>query len=448
MKRVKSRIAVAVLTALAMVFTLVPGMAFAGEQVANVKITFSAATSEGFDVMPMTLTVADNLTETYYPHVTVEPKGQVTVSDAIVAAHIAKYGDKFKDNPSAYYEVADGSYGTGYVTKQFGHFYVSLTYVNKVSASSGVCASVLKNGDLLETGVYTDGNYSDLYSSFDESAYRITAGETVSVKIKADNWGTPVTPNSGVKIMTIKTSGKMGSQLAVTDANGEGSVTFAKAGVYNISATGTASYDNWSGAKVTGNIIAPYAQVTVYPAVPASVKAKAVGVTSIKVSWKKASGVSGYEVYRASSENGRYEKVKTTTASVFVNNNLKTGKTYYYKIKAYKTVDGKKYYSAFSKKVNAKAVPAVPVVKLTAGKSSMKVSWKKVSGADGYQIYRSKTKNGKYAKIKTASKKSTSYKSINLTAKKTYYVKVRAYKKVNGKNVYGNFSAVKAIKTK
>ena len=30
----------------------------------------------------------------------------------------------------------------------------------------------------------------------------------------------------------------------------------------------------------------------------------------------------------------------------------------------------------------------------------------------------------------------------------TYYVKVRAYKKINGKKVYGSYSGVKTIKTK
>ncbi len=84
-----------------------------------------------------------------------------------------------------------------------------------------------------------------------------------------------------------------------------------------------------------------------------------------------------------------------------------------------------------------------------AGNEMALVSWKKISGATGYQVYRSTSKNGTYKKVKTiTSGSTTSYTNYLLTANKTYYYKVRAYKTVNGKNVYGSFSAVKSVKPK
>lgn len=81
-----------------------------------------------------------------------------------------------------------------------------------------------------------------------------------------------------------------------------------------------------------------------------------------------------------------------------------------------------------------------------ASKTSAKLTWKKASGVSGYQIYRSTSKNGTYKKIKTLSSKTTSFKNTGLKKKKTYYYKIRSYKKVNGRTYYSSFSSVKKIK--
>lgn len=75
---------------------------------------------------------------------------------------------------------------------------------------------------------------------------------------------------------------------------------------------------------------------------------------AVKLSWKKAKGykVDAYEVYRANAKNGKYVKLYTTKNAKkrsFTNGrNLQAGKTYYYKVRGVRTVDGKKYSTKWS----------------------------------------------------------------------------------------------------
>lgn len=128
---------------------------------------------------------------------------------------------------------------------------------------------------------------------------------------------------------------------------------------------------------------------------------------------------------------------------------LACGKTYYYKIKAVGT-GSKEKISGYSKVVSGKPVPAKPSVTLASGKSKqVKVSWKKISGASGYEIYYSTKKDGSYKKAKTiTSGKTVTYTQKKLKSGKKYYYSVRAYRTVNGKKVYGSYSAVKSVKVK
>lgn len=93
-----------------------------------------------------------------------------------------------------------------------------------------------------------------------------------------------------------------------------------------------------------------------------------------------------------------------------------------------------------AKKVKVKAVKGV--------KKSVKVNWKSVEGADGYVIEYAKKANFKGKKTVTvsASKKAKTIK--RLSAKKTYYVRVKAYKVVDNEKVYTAYSAKKKVRTK
>lgn len=90
----------------------------------------------------------------------------------------------------------------------------------------------------------------------------------------------------------------------------------------------------------------------------------------------------------------------------------------------------------------------ISAIKNNAGKK-LTVRWKKVKGAKGYEVYRAISKNGKYRKVKTITRGSKlSFTDKKLSRGKTYFYKIRAYRIVNDKKVYGEYSTVKHRKVK
>lgn len=79
-------------------------------------------------------------------------------------------------------------------------------------------------------------------------------------------------------------------------------------------------------------------------------KLKKTNVTShsVRLQWRKTKGAVGYQVYRATSKKGAFRKIATTRKNKITNKKLKSGKTYFYKIRAFRYVKKKKVYSRFS----------------------------------------------------------------------------------------------------
>jgi len=162
---------------------------------------------------------------------------------------------------------------------------------------------------------------------------------------------------------------------------------------------------------------------------------------SVKISWTAYTEAAGYEIYRADKKTGKYKKIKTLTARSYNDTGNKTlGKTKYYKVRAYATVDGKKKYSKYSSILGAAPRLAKPESITTTGVTGgVKIKWSGVSGAKKYRVYRATSKNGKYKRIKTTSSKSYTDKSISSGTR--YYYKVRAYKKVKKKKRFSPYSS-------
>lgn len=188
-------------------------------------------------------------------------------------------------------------------------------------------------------------------------------------------------------------------------------------------------------------------KVMISDAKPSNVKASGYNYNKIRISWDAMENADGYTVYRASTESGTYKKVYTTDnikKSWYINTNRQTGKIWWYKVRGYQLVDGKKVFSKYSKAVSAYARPNK--VKVTdVGCSgfiyrTLDLEWKSVAGATGYQVYMRERGAEKFNFM--GSFKGTAA-SIDLPdTTKIYDLKIRAYTTVDGKKVKGNFSEV------
>lgn len=173
----------------------------------------------------------------------------------------------------------------------------------------------------------------------------------------------------------------------------------------------------------------------------------------VKLTWKKASGVNGYYVYRQTGK-GKFVKVKTVKGASSLSFKdtaaKKNGTKYTYKVRAYKSVSGKTYTSSYS---SAKATcyvsaPKCKSVSNVKGKK-MKVVYSKNAKATGYQIQYSVKSSFKGAKtVKVKGVKNVSKVISKLTKGKKYYVRVRGYKVSGGKTYTSAWSAKKAVSIK
>lgn len=182
-------------------------------------------------------------------------------------------------------------------------------------------------------------------------------------------------------------------------------------------------------------------------AAPASVKAASAGYNKAKISWAKVKNANSYEVYKYDSKAKKHVKAGTTTGTSLTVKGLTAGSKYSFRVRAYNKAD--KVYSSWSKTVSVKPVPAKTSVKAKnlKGKKAQ-VSWKKVDGASGYKIYRAAGK-GSYKAVKTV-KSGKTVKFTNKSLKKgtVYKYKVKAYRTVKGKKIYGSYSSAASVKIK
>ncbi len=162
----------------------------------------------------------------------------------------------------------------------------------------------------------------------------------------------------------------------------------------------------------------------------------------IKVSWKKIDGAVSYKVYRATSKNGKYTLVKTTTGTSYTNTSAKAGTTYYYKVKAIHEKEAAN--SAYSSYNSRTCDLPRPDVEITLKKGDPRLTWDKIDGAKKYEIYRATSKNGTYKLMKTTT--GTSYTNSSAKEGTTYYYKVKAIHSKSAAN--SAYSTVRSIKAK
>ncbi len=169
-------------------------------------------------------------------------------------------------------------------------------------------------------------------------------------------------------------------------------------------------------------------------------------LNAVKLTWKKVHDATGYRIYVYNSKTKKYEKYADTKKTAINVKKLKSGTKYKFRIKAYTVSGGKTYYSGSFKFISAVTKPAKAILKSAVSEKTgeIKLVWKNVSGANGYQItYSDSSKFKSAVKVTQIGGKSKTTVLKKLESGKKYYFKVRAYKSLNGKKVYGPYAAVK-----
>ena len=303
---------------------------------------------------------------------------------------------------------------------------------------------------------YACDNLTDVY-------YTGTAADWAKITIKGGN--EPLTSATlhcaksapAAPVVKIGNSASSGKPMLTWNAV-EGATSYriyrstSKGSGYSLLGTTTAtSYTN-TGAKegvtyyyrvkaCNGAGLSPYSNVvsgkvkSVTPKPSAPVVKIGNSATSGKpmLTWKAVSGATSYKVYRATSQKGTYSLLGTVTATSYTNTGAKAGVTYWYKVKAVNSAGE----GAFSNVVSGRATVTTLTMGHSATSGKPQLTWKAVSGAASYRVYRATAKNGAYTVINTT--KALTYTNTGAALGTTYYYKVEALN-ASGKSL--GFSAV------
>lgn len=290
--------------------------------------------------------------------------------------------------------------------------------------------------------------YIDLKASFNivpATVENMVCTSTTSNSVKLE-WD-PVYGATGYIVQILK-NGKWTN--AGTFAGTNATVTGLAVGSLNY--IHIAAYTNVNGKNYVG---AYNKHITVSTQLgPVNPKVSKYTNSYITLTWDKQTASNGYEVYRYDSGKKKYVLYKTITSG---NTNtckitdLSSNKKYTFKVRAYKLVDGKKSYGSYGNSVSQYTSIKKPTLKSATSPSTkrIKMTWSKVSGATGYQVMWSTYSD--FSQNYLTKSVSSKYLSTTLTtakSKKTYYVKVRAYRTISGKKIYSPWSSKKTLKTK
>ena len=164
--------------------------------------------------------------------------------------------------------------------------------------------------------------------------------------------------------------------------------------------------------------------------------------TGLTLEWEKMNTGDGYEIYR---DGALVASIAGNSNVTYTDKNLATGSAHQYQVRMYKNAPGKTLYGTMSDPVWATVTAAQVELNENNNEVSgnqIKIAWKKMSDAAGFEIYRSTDINGTFTLIGTAEGDKTSYKDTDTVSGQTYYYKVRAYAMAGAVPCYGEFSAV------
>ena len=174
-------------------------------------------------------------------------------------------------------------------------------------------------------------------------------------------------------------------------------------------------------------------------------KGSTVSGSAIKLDWSKNDKATGYVIEQY--KGGKWTALATTknnTTLTFTVKGLASATVYSFRIKSFRTVNGKTDYSEYTSLKAATSFGGVnnlTVKSYTA--SAITLAWNKNASANGYVV--EQYKGGKWTQIaKTSSNATVTYTVNGLKADTTYTFRVRAYKTAAGKTIYSEYTRLAA----
>lgn len=164
--------------------------------------------------------------------------------------------------------------------------------------------------------------------------------------------------------------------------------------------------------------------------------------SSIQLKWKTIAGVDTYRIYVYDVAKKAYkEKGRTQTGAYQVSGLAKSGNEYKIAVRGYSADQGRIVAVTPLATITSKTLPGSPKLSELGARSTSNtyIKWNKVTGADGYQVYRYNRASGKWSMLTETA--GLVYKDTNKTSAKGYTYKVRAYMKYKGQRYYGVYSA-------
>lgn len=168
----------------------------------------------------------------------------------------------------------------------------------------------------------------------------------------------------------------------------------------------------------------------------------------VRLTWNKVPQANGYRVYRKTG-NSSWKALKNGSAAAWActDTTVKPGTKYTYTVRAYRRVNGKVIWGGYDKKGLTVTIPkaantSVGTVRLgtisTISSTKVRLTWNRVSQASGYRVYR-KTGNSDWKVLKNGSAAAWACTDTTVKPGTKYTYTVRAYRRVNGKVVWGGY---------
>ena len=210
----------------------------ASQNMAEATVVTRIGTEPGKDMYVSTMTVRGDVAASYGYTKPESCTAKVTTLDVLAAWHAAKYGEAFKNDPTAYLQITNG-----WITKIDGitTMATGILVNNKMPGSSLVNEAVVETGDTVTVFIYGDtANYKDLYLYFEGLTGAINAGEPLELTLYGYHaaWSDEVKVQEGYTVAALDAAGNQVAS-AVTDANGKITLKLKTEGTYEITVTKT-----------------------------------------------------------------------------------------------------------------------------------------------------------------------------------------------------------------